>query len=170
MAVEPESENTWVIWYQEGPRSFKRVEKVMLYINWHFTSDSQLHPNHTSHQEQSCRTGGANFARHYSRCRKSRLGGSLHMIIGDALMAVHTIWWTLDGKDIWEASSNCRRAHKKNPPKHFPDHPYNTDLIKKGRCYLPLQASSRKQIVAIHLFTWRIYCIEFNIANLKTVS
>lgn len=73
-------------------------------------------------------------------------------------------------KDIWEASSNSRRACKKSPPKHFPDHPYNTDLIKKGRCYLSLQASSRKQIGAVNLFTERIYCIEFNIANLKTVS
>lgn len=85
-------------------------------------------------------------------------------------MAVHTLSWKLDGKDIWEASSNCKRACKKSPPKHFPDHPYNINLIKKGRCHLPLQASSRKEIVAISLFTGRIYCIEFNIVNLKTIS
>lgn len=34
----------------------------------------------------------------------------------------------------------------------------------------PLQASSRKEIVAISLFTGRIYCTEFNIVNLKTIS
>lgn len=61
------------------------------------------------------------------------------MIFSDALMAVHTISRKLDGKYIWEASSYFVHLHfVQSPPKHFPDHPYNTDLIKKGRYYLSL--------------------------------
>lgn len=52
------------------------------------------------------------------------------MNITDAVMAVHTILWMLDEKDIWESSSNSERACKKSPPKHFPNNPLNTDLIK----------------------------------------
>lgn len=114
MAVEPESEYTWVIWYQ-GPRSFKHVEKVMLYINWHFTSDSQLHPNHTSHQEQSCRTGGSNFARHYSRCMKLCLGGSLHMIISDtygcSYYFMNARWEKTFGRHLVTIEELVRRVH-----------------------------------------------------------
>lgn len=54
MAVEPESECICMIWYKGSSPSFKHMKEFMLHINGCFTSDSQLHPNHTSYQEQRC--------------------------------------------------------------------------------------------------------------------